>query len=73
MYQPAKPENLPQIQIDEDGELSSLNYSSFEVLEEVDEPGEYHEDPFAEQIDVVEFKRVRIHHKYSLLLNDIPR
>ena len=54
MYQTTKQENLPQIQIDE----AKDSISSFEVLEEVDEPGEYHEDPFADQNDVLAFKKV---------------
>ena len=56
MYQTTKQENLPQIQIDE--AMDSI--SSFEVLEEVDEPGEYCEDPFADQTDVLEFKKVSL-------------
>ena len=54
MYQ-TRPENLPQIQIDEARE----SISSFEVLEEVDEPGQYYEDQFADQTDVVAFTKVR--------------
>ena len=56
MYQTTKQQNLPQIQIDE--AMDSL--SSFEVLEEVDEPGEYYEDPFADQTDVLAFKKVKV-------------
>lgn len=54
MYQ-TRPENLPQIQIDEARE----SISSFEVLEEVDEPGQYYEDQFADQTDVIAFTKVR--------------
>ena len=54
MYQTTKQENLPQIQIYE----ARDSVSSFEVLEEVDEPGEYYEDPFADQSDVLAFKKV---------------
>ena len=56
MYQTMKQENLPQIQIDEAGD----SISSFEVLEEVDEPGEFYEDPFADQTDELAFKKVII-------------
>ena len=56
MYQTTKQENLPQIQIDE----ARDSISSFEVLEEVDEPGEYYEDPFADQTDAVAFKKVTL-------------
>ena len=57
MYQTTKQENLPQIQIDE----ARDSISSFEVLEEVDEPGEYYEDPFADQTDALAFKKVSLH------------
>ena len=58
MYQSAKPENLPQIQIDEAEDIDS-SVSAVEVLEEVDEPGEFHENPFADQTEIVSVKKVR--------------
>ena len=61
MYQTTKQENLPQIQIDE--AMDSI--SSFEVLEEVDEPGEYYEDPFGDQTDVHALEKVFV---YLILL-----
>ena len=57
--QASKQENLPQIHIDEAEDFDSQDISSFEVLEEVDEPGDFHEDPFADQIDVIALKKVR--------------
>ena len=57
MYQTTKQENLPQIQIDE----AMDSVSSFEVLEEVDEPGEYYEDPFGDQTDVHALEKVFVY------------
>ena len=61
MYQSSKTENLPQIQIDEAGDIDPPDpeVSAVEVLEEVDEPGEFHEDPFADQTEIIAPKKVR--------------
>ena len=61
MYQSSQIENLPQIQIDEAGDIDPPDpeVSAVEVLEEVDEPGEFHEDPFADQTDIIALKKVR--------------